>query len=102
MNIYKQNFTEEFKKSLPIKWERWANVDLTTIPKKYHKCFTTDWNWGNYSSMRWNERDHIQELWLEYNSWVIAESVKDYIADEPQIEMIDFDDDEDNQGFIKF
>jgi hypothetical protein len=66
MNIYQQNFTEQFIKDLPIDFHKTKNMDLNTIPKEYHILFTTDWNWGRYSKMSMDKRMSLHRLFLEY------------------------------------
>jgi hypothetical protein len=50
--------------------------DLTSIPKKYHSVFTTDWNKGNESQMTSLERMEIHNLFLEYNRWEIQKTIQ--------------------------
>lgn len=66
-NVYKLNYTQEFKDKLPIKWDIWANRDLSNIPEIYHVLFTTDWNWGPYSKMDAIDRGYCNDLFLEYH-----------------------------------
>jgi hypothetical protein len=74
MNVYQQTLTEDFKSKLPIKWDYWANKDLSKIPKKFHIVFTTDWNWGLHSTMDKELRTMINDLFLEYNKFEILNS----------------------------
>lgn len=70
-NVYKLEYTKEFKDNLPVVWEKWANKDLTNIPPVYHILFRTDWNWGPYSKMDMEDRIELHNLWLEYSKWEI-------------------------------
>jgi len=70
-NVYKLEYTQQFKDNLPVVWEKWANKDLTNIPYVYHILFRTDWNWGPYSKMDMEDRMELHNLWLEYNKWEV-------------------------------
>jgi hypothetical protein len=67
MNVYQLNYTEDFIKSLPVKFNKIKNLDLKTIPSDYHCLFTTDWNWGSHSKMRMEDRIFCEQLFHEYN-----------------------------------
>jgi hypothetical protein len=66
MSVYQKEYTKEFIEQLPVDFNKMKNIDLKQIPKKYHLVFTTDWNWGSHSTMRYEERLNLMELWLEY------------------------------------
>jgi hypothetical protein len=51
--------------------------DLTSIPKKYHSLFTTDWNKGNESKMTSLDRMEMNNLFLEYNRWEVKKMIDD-------------------------
>jgi len=63
--------------------------DLTNIPERFHVLFTTDWNTGNESEMKSTQRGDMNDLYLEYNRWVIREAVKKAQPDDPEI-MVGF------------
>jgi hypothetical protein len=67
MNVYQQTYTKEFIAELPVDFNKIKNMDLTTIPMKYHGLFTTDWNWGNHSKMEMSMRIMYHELNREYH-----------------------------------
>lgn len=66
MNVYQKNYHPEFIKELPVDFNKIKNIDLNTIPKEYQVLFTTDWNWGRYSSMPMSQRMIYQNLFLQY------------------------------------
>jgi len=66
-NVYRLEYTQQFKDNLPVKWDKWANKDLSDIPEIYHILWRTDWNWGPYSNMDMTDRMKLNNLWLEYN-----------------------------------
>lgn len=66
MNIYQKNYSEQFIKELPIDFHKIKQMDLTTIPVEYHSLFTTDWNWGRYSTMPAKRKTILHQLFLEY------------------------------------
>ena len=66
MNVYHKNYHPEFIKELPVNFEKFKNTDLSTIPSQYHCLFTTDWNWGRYSTMPMSQRITMHTLYLEY------------------------------------
>jgi hypothetical protein len=68
MNIYQETYSKEFIAQLPVNFEYYKNLDLSTIPSKYHELFVTDWNWGRYSNMKLSDRTYLNELFREYNS----------------------------------
>jgi hypothetical protein len=65
-NVYQKNYNKEFIKELPVNFDKIKNMDLSKVEEKYRTLFTTDWNWGNHSSMKIQDRMVLQELWLEY------------------------------------
>lgn len=74
-NVYKQEYTQQFKDNLPIVWDYWANKDLTDIPEIYHVIFLTDWNWGPYSKMDPVDRSFVNQLFCEYNKWDVQRKI---------------------------
>ena len=75
-NVYELDFSPEFIKNLPIKWDLWKNQDLTGIPEVYHVLWKTDWNWGEYSKMDMNDRMFMHDLWLEYKRWNVKNIIQ--------------------------
>ena len=69
MNVYQKKYHEEFIKELPVNFEKIKNMNLSEIPEVFHELFTTDWNWGRYSSMKMSERAIMNDLYLEYSRW---------------------------------
>ena len=67
MNVYQQTYTQQFINDLPVNFNKVKNMDLSTIPTKYHGLFTTDWNWGNHSKMAMDTRIMYHELNQEYH-----------------------------------
>ncbi len=66
--------------------------DLTEIPEKFHILFKSDWNCGNDSTMKMEDRIDCEQLYLEYNKWAIKTAIaKNNSTKEPEIQ----------QGFIK-
>jgi hypothetical protein len=65
--------------------------DLTNIPEKFHILFNSDWNKGNESGMSSTNRSDINNLYLEYNKWVIQQTLSSKIEKEEEVIM----------GFIK-
>lgn len=66
MNVYEQNYSESFIKELPVDFHKIKNMDLSKIDKGYHCLFTTDWNWGRYSTMDPDLKILIHEIYLDY------------------------------------
>jgi hypothetical protein len=71
MNVYHKNYHPDFIKELPVNFEKMKNINLDNIPTDYHKLFTTDWNWGRYSTMSMEKRILLHELYLEYQTYTI-------------------------------
>jgi hypothetical protein len=65
--------------------------DLTNIPEKFHILFNSDWNEGDKSKMTSTNRSDINNLYLEYNKWVIQQTLSSKIEKEEEVIM----------GFIK-
>jgi hypothetical protein len=66
MNVYQKNYHPEFIKELPVDFKKIKNMNLDIIPTEYHSLFTTDWNWGNHSSMEISKRMIMHQLFLDY------------------------------------
>lgn len=73
MNVYQQTHTEEFIKNLPVDFYKIKNMDLSKIQPVYHDLFTTDWNWGAHSKMKYGLRVVMNDLFKEYNNQEICE-----------------------------
>lgn len=58
--------------------------DLINIPERFHILFTTDWNKGNESEMKSIQRGDMNDLYLEYNRWLIREAVRKSQPNEPE------------------
>lgn len=67
MNVYQKNYHPEFIKELPVDFNKIKNMDLSSVPTGYQGLFTTDWNWGRYSTMPMNQRMIYQSLFLQYH-----------------------------------
>ena len=65
--------------------------DLSTIPERFHILFNSDWNKGNESEMISTNRSDINNLYLEYNRWVIQRALASKIVQEEEVIM----------GFVK-
>jgi hypothetical protein len=65
--------------------------DLTNIPERFHILFNSDWNKGNESEMISTNRSDINNLYLEYNRWVIQQALASKIVQEEEVIM----------GFVK-
>jgi hypothetical protein len=65
--------------------------DLTNIPERFHILFNSDWNKGNESEMISTNRSDINNLYLEYNRWVIQRALASKIVQEEEVIM----------GFVK-
>lgn len=65
--------------------------DLTNIPERFHILFNSDWNKGNESEMISTNRSDINNLYLEYNRWVIQRALTSKIVQEEEVIM----------GFVK-
>lgn len=50
--------------------------DFSEIPEKFHILFNSDWNNGANSSMKMEDRMDCQQLYLEYNKWVIQKVIE--------------------------
>lgn len=83
MNLYQKTYKEEFIKELPVNFYKIKNMDLTSIPEHFRALFTTDWNWGRYSTMKVEDRIFLQEIWNDYNRWGIQQMIdsKDIVED---------------------
>lgn len=90
MNVYHKEFHPEFIKELPVDFEKMKNMDLSKIDKDYHCLFTTDWNWGRYSTMQMDLRMLLQELYLEYMLKEVQKSIesKIEIEDRPVVGFV--------------
>jgi hypothetical protein len=75
MNIYHKEFHPEFIKELPVDFNKMKNIDLTTIPSEYRLLFTTDWNWGRYSTMPMDQRMILQQMYLDFMSQQVQEKI---------------------------
>jgi len=75
MNVYQKTYKEEFIKELPVNFYGIKNMDLTSIPEHFRALFTTDWNWGNHSTMKVEDRMFLQEIWNDYNRWDIQRMI---------------------------
>ena len=75
MNVYQKEYKPEFIKELPVNFNNYKNMDLTYIPEEYHGLFTTDWNWGRYSTMSMDKRIMYQKLYLEYSHNVVRAKI---------------------------
>jgi hypothetical protein len=53
--------------------------DLSNIRERYHEIWTTDWNKGDNSSLSYEERYRISQLWLEFNKQDINNPELNYI-----------------------
>lgn len=91
MNVYDKEFHPEFIKELPVDFEKMKNMDLSKIPSQYHLLFTTDWNWGRYSTMDMDQRMILQEIYLDYLHETIEQSM--YSKYKPEEKPV--------QGFVK-
>jgi hypothetical protein len=67
MNVYQEEYTEQFIKELPVDFHKIRKMDLSKIDSSLHCLFTTDWNWGKHSKMNFVMRNHMNELWLANN-----------------------------------
>lgn len=65
--------------------------DLTNIPERFHILFNSDWNKGNESEMTSTNRSDINKLYLEYNKWVIQQTLSSKIVKDEEVIM----------GFVK-
>ena len=90
MNVYHKEFNPEFIKDLPVDFEKMKNMDLSKIPSQYHLLFTTDWNWGRYSTMEMSHRMILQEIHLDYLHETIKKSIspKSKPEDKPVVGFI--------------
>lgn len=77
MNVYHKEFHPEFIKELPVNFNKIKNMNLSEIPECYHELFTTDWNWGKYSSMKMDKRMDLQQLFLEYQHYSMLAMIED-------------------------
>jgi len=66
MNVYQENYSQQFIDDLPVNFNKIKNMDLDKVPKEYQCLFTTDWNWGNHSKMKMEKRIMYHEIYLEY------------------------------------
>lgn len=64
---------------------------LTNIPERFHILFNSDWNKGNESEMNSMNKSDINNLYLEYNRWVIQQALASKIVQEEEVIM----------GFVK-
>jgi hypothetical protein len=71
MNVYQKTYKPEFTKQLPVNFNKIKNMDLSQMPEVFHELFTTDWNWGNHSSMGYSLRIIMNDLHKEYINWCI-------------------------------
>lgn len=53
--------------------------DLSNIKERYHEIWTTDWNKGDNSSLSYEDRYRISQLWLEFNKQDINNPELNYI-----------------------
>ena len=65
--------------------------DLTNIPERFHILFSSDWNKGNESEMTSMNKSDMNNLYLEYNRWVIQQALASKIVQEEEVIM----------GFVK-
>lgn len=66
--------------------------DLNEIPERFHILFNSDWNLGNDSNMKIEDRMECERLYLEYNKWKIREAI---------IKTISTSESDKPKGFIK-
>jgi hypothetical protein len=63
--------------------------DLKNIPERFHILFIdVSWNKGNESELTSLQRADMNQLYLEYNSWSIKESLKKPVQESAPIGFI--------------
>ena len=74
-NVYQLDYPKDFIDKLPVDFDKMKNKDLSDVPELYKCLFLTDWNWGAYSKMNYEDRVFCNDLFLEYNNYCVLKSI---------------------------